>query len=145
MEPQKIFMSYKFTGVPFGEIEAFLKPIHDMLLQFPFCHYPYCNLWDTQRYIDEKFTTKQIMKECFAEIEKSDALLALINSPELSTGMVLEIGYALAHDLPVILVCHRDAYDSLNTLASVAKKVIIFDDPSEIRDQLKFMARFKEK
>lgn len=53
---------------------------------------------------DGTIDTQHIFRECLAQLESADGLLALADGSDVDSGTAWEIGYAFARGLPIILV-----------------------------------------
>ncbi len=127
----KIFVSYKFTGVPIDNIHALIDPLMDVL---KINHEPYCNLYDSKFYKDNKYGVKQIMDHAFSNLEDCDQQLVLLDHKELSQGMCLEMGYAYKMKMPIILVVRKDI--KVSTLKAMSSHVIEYDNHDDMLEKL---------
>lgn len=96
-------------------------------------HNAYCNRFD--EVVDElqaKDDIKGIFNEAFKNIEKSEALVAVITSPSRSIGQIMEIGIALSQRKPVYLFEHRSAKGS-SYLPRLVDKHFNWNDESELK------------
>lgn len=124
----RIFISYRFTGVPIDEIWELLNPAIQTLESLG--HTVFQNLDRCDFYETNNYTTRMIMDECLDELRRSDAQLILVNHPTLSEGMLLEQGAAWQMGKPIYLLNRRGI--GMNTSATVVKQRIEFDRLDEI-------------
>ncbi len=102
----RIFISYRFTGEDINELKKLMKTVGDVLNKAG--HEHYCTVWDSQKFAEEKFTGKQIMNYGFKEIDKSDVVLFLVKSNEISEGMLVEAGYTIAKKKKSLLLINKN-------------------------------------
>jgi nucleoside 2-deoxyribosyltransferase len=117
----KLFISYRFTGEDPKELEKTLTGIKTTLEGAG--HSVYCSFWSERMFKDGSFTNGQIIDHAFGEIEKADAVFALVKSAEKSEGMLLEIGYALAKKKRFFLAVKK----GINTVFIREKAEKLFD------------------
>ena len=85
------------------------------------------------QYLFTKDQEKQMMQQAFADINSSDLLIAEVS--EKAIGVGIEIGYAAAAQKPVIYLRNTQAEHS-TTAAGAANRVIIYENPEDLRKQL---------
>jgi nucleoside 2-deoxyribosyltransferase len=127
-----VFISYRFSDIPKDDLEKLIDPVYDIFKKNGADIF--CNFYKDATYIENKYTAKQIMEDCFKEIDKRDHILCLVDTDKYSCGMLLEIGYALAKNKR-ILVCFRKGCE-IDTLGAMANKVIVYEDYDELFDLL---------
>lgn len=93
-----------------------------------------------------KFTPieeKQMMQQAFAEIDTAGLLIAEVS--EKAIGVGIEIGYAVAHKIPVIYLRAGDSEHS-TTAAGSSDYSLIYRDSSELATGLRLvLADFSRK
>ena len=77
-----------------------------------------------------KFEPRDMMRRAFAEIDACDILVAEFS--EKGVGLGIEAGYAYAKGKPVYVIA-REGSEISETLEGIAKQVIFYTDPSEIK------------
>lgn len=76
-------------------------------------HSAYCNRFDEiVAELQKKDDIKGIFYEAFKNIQQSEALVAIVTSPNRSIGQIMEIGIALSQNKPVHLFEHTSAKGS---------------------------------
>lgn len=107
----KLFCAYAFTGEDINVITERMRMVVDTLRSNG--HVAYCNRFDE---IVDKLQAqddiKGIFHEAFKNIEKSEALVAIVTSPNKSIGQIMEIGIAMSQGKPVYLFEHSSAEGS---------------------------------
>lgn len=104
----KIFCAYAFTGENLDDVTSRMRLVVDTLNKNG--HVAYCNRFDeVVDKLQAKDDIKGIFKEAFKNIEKNDAIVAIIASPSRSIGQIMEIGIALSQNKPVYLFEHKSA------------------------------------
>ena len=107
----KLFCAYAFTGEDVNTLTKRMQAVVDTLNANG--HDAYCNRFDAVvDKLQEKDDIKGIFKEAFKNIEKSEALVAIIASPNRSIGQIMEIGIAMSQGKPVYLFEHESAAGS---------------------------------
>ena len=98
----KVFISYKYTGetkedlnmLLVSALSGFNKNNLDV----------YCNFFDTDLPIRSKdFKPQDYVFDSFKFLSDSDLLFVILNSEVKSEGMILEVGYAIAKNIPVVI------------------------------------------
>lgn len=131
----KIFCAYAFTGEDVTEITKRMRMVVDTLNDSG--HEAYCNRFDSiVDSLQEKDDVKGIFREAFKNIRSSDALVAIISSPNRSVGQIMEIGVALSLGMPVYLFEHSSAVGS-SYLPKLASKTYTWDSLEELKAALK--------
>ena len=107
----KLFCAYAFTGEDIDTVTHRMRLVVDTLNSIG--HDAYCNRFDTVvDKLQEQDDIKGIFAEAFKNIEKSEALVAVVTSPSRSIGQIMEIGIALSQGKPVYLFEHESAKGS---------------------------------
>lgn len=107
----KIFCAYAFTGEDLAEIRARMKAVVGELKQLG--HQPYTNLFDAEAMkLQEAGDIKGLFQAAFAQVAQADCVVAVVTSPRISLGQLMEIGVALSQQKPVFLFEHSSAKDS---------------------------------
>lgn len=128
-----VFISYRFSNVPLENIHQLIDPIYNLLQTNGVD--VFCNLYDKDKYENQKYTTKDIMDECFSMLETKNTILCLVDTNEYSCGMILEVGYALSRGKEII-ICSRDGCQ-IKTLDHMANKTFIYHNYDELLHQIK--------
>ncbi|MFO0971212.1 MAG: nucleoside 2-deoxyribosyltransferase [Candidatus Saccharimonadales bacterium] len=107
----KLFCAYAFTGEDIAVLTERMRLVVDTLESNG--HTAYCNRFDP--IVDELQAAndiKGIFQEAFKNIQQSEAVVAVIASPNRSIGQIMEIGVALSQSKPVYLLEHISAEGS---------------------------------
>lgn len=129
---KKIFLSYKFTG---EDINGLNKTVGKIISTLRSIGYEvFCTLEDESWFQENKKTNREIIERAFQYLNKSDITLVFVHSNEKSEGMMIEIGYAIAKNKPIILALQRGIKTTF--LAEMAKSVIEFDSIDDLCDKL---------
>jgi nucleoside 2-deoxyribosyltransferase len=101
----KGFISYRFTGEKIEDINTLLGPAVKILQEAG--HEVYVNFYDPDiqpgTEMQKSFKAHDYIFHAFHRLNDRDFVLALLTSDEKSEGMLLEIGYALSRNTPVIV------------------------------------------
>lgn len=130
---KSVFISYRFSNVPIEIVNQLINPIYYLLKTNNID--VFCNLYDADKYIEQKYTVKQIMNECFDVLRNKDVVLCLVDTNQHSCGMLLEIGYALAHGKEII-ICSRMGCQ-IQTLDHMGTKTLTYHDYDELLNHIK--------
>jgi len=129
---KRVFISYRFTGEEPKELKKTLLQIHETVEKAG--HEHYSTIFDSEQFADKRWSGKQIMEKAFNEIDKSDLVLFFVKSPEVSQGMLVELGYTLAKNKRVILAIQKEIRDSI--FRRHIDEVIEFEDLEELKNKL---------
>ena len=129
----KVFLSYKFTNEHIDELRKMINSISKTLRLLG--HDVYNSLEDEQRFRKEGITNSEIMQHTFNQIDKSDLLIAFINSSDKSEGMLLEIGYAIAKGKKFVLAIKNGI--STTSIEQMAASTIKFDYFDELLNKFR--------
>lgn len=77
---------------------------------------------------------EKLMQETFKKIKTCDLLIA--DFSEVSVGVGIEIGYAYANNISVIVISNKKENVS-STIKGISKKVICYKEPKEITRYIK--------
>ena len=107
----KIFCAYAFTGEDLDIVTNRMRSVVNTLNAQG--HEAYCNRFDPiVDEIQKKDDIRAIFRRAFDVIEKHEAVVAIITSPNKSVGQIMEIGVALSQGKPVYLFEHSTAKGS---------------------------------
>ncbi|HTY43963.1 MAG TPA: nucleoside 2-deoxyribosyltransferase [Patescibacteria group bacterium] len=123
----RYYIAYRFTGEDKKELKETLEIICNLLAQQG--HDNYCSFFDEGMV---NIGNKNVLKKCFGEIDKSDALLVFIKSENKSEGMLLEIGYALSKKKKIILLIKKGVKTTF--VREIADKVLEFDNLKQLTE-----------
>jgi nucleoside 2-deoxyribosyltransferase len=107
----KVYVAYRFSGGDKAEVKKLLTTVRDALRERGIrmlC--PFFDIPDSER---TGKTPRDFMEAGFRMLDAADAALILQASEERSEGMLMEVGYALARRVPVIVatqVSVRETY-----------------------------------
>lgn len=96
---KRIFLSYKFTGVPISEIHRLIDPIYESLKTLP--NDVYCKLYDLEMYGK---STSDIMKLCLSHITPGDIFLLVADnrSENYCHDSMIELVWVLARNCTIL-------------------------------------------
>lgn len=63
----------------------------------------HCTFFDEDDFQERSFSCRQIMEHAFNEIDQSDFLFVLQTSENKSEGLLMEVGYCVAKNLPIMV------------------------------------------
>ena len=130
----KLFCAYAFTGEDLNTVTERMRLVVDALNAAG--HDAYCNRFDAVvDKLQAKDDIKGIFQEAFKNIEKNEALVAIIASPSRSIGQIMEIGIAMSQKKPVFLFEHSSAEGS-SYLSRLVDKYFKWETPDDLRAAL---------
>lgn len=107
----RLFCAYAFTGEDTAAVTSRMRAVVDTLNKNG--HDAYCNRFDkVVATLQAQDNIKGIFREAFKNLEKSEALVAIVTSPTRSIGQIMEIGIAMSQNKPVYLFEHISAVGS---------------------------------
>jgi len=127
----KAFIAYRFSGEDPKIIEPALTAVRDGL-NFQKID-SYCTFFNDLPDRDKNGTAKAIMLHAFKEIEQSDFLFVLQTSEAKSEGMLMEVGYCLAKQIPIVVANCRGVRSSYIHL--LANKHFDWEDVLDLTDK----------
>ena len=125
-----VFISYRFSDIPIEELRKLIDPIYNLFKNKGLD--VFCNFYKDATYVENNYTAKQIMDDCFENIDKRDVVVCLVDTDKYSCGMLLEIGYALAKNKRIIVASRKGC--EIDTLCAMANNNIIYNDYDELLD-----------
>lgn len=126
----KIYVAYKYTGADKEKLKILLTSISKTLEKqnhSTFMYFRDGGKWESR---DGYIPVGKVMRECFVKIKESDCILILAQSSELSEGMLLDIGYAIALNKPIIVLKQENC--SLPKTEALATKILTYKNEEDI-------------
>jgi nucleoside 2-deoxyribosyltransferase len=131
----KLFCAYAFTGEDPETVTQRMRTVVETLNANG--HDAYCNRFDeVVDSLQKQDDVKGIFREAFKNIEKSEALVAIITSPSRSIGQIMEIGIAMSQGKAVYLFEHSSAVGS-SYLPRLVDKHFTWTTIDDLQDVLK--------
>lgn len=131
----KIFLAHAFTGQDIDLVLATTRLIVDALGSQG--HEVYCGRFDNEAIkLQKEEDTKAIFNLAFKNIKDSEAIVAVVTSPNRSIGQIMEIGVAMSQGKPVYLFEHKSAEGS-SYLPRLVDKHFIWESEDELLEALK--------
>jgi nucleoside 2-deoxyribosyltransferase len=125
----KIFLSFRYTGETEGGLREFFTPVVESLRKQG--HEVHFGLDDIKAGEGQGQTVGQMILAGLEKLSEYDMLFCAVRNPERSEGMLMEVGYALAKNIPIILAVKKGT----NTyIAEVAEKVVEFEDQIDLEE-----------
>lgn len=132
MQP-KVFISFKFTGVPQGELEAMLVPVCSTLRGVGLDLY--CSLEDEAWFQEQSWTVRQIFQHAFDQADECDFMLVVLRHNEKSEGVIGEVMRGLGK-LPILMAVHQDVDQSATHLPKLADGCLEWESVDELCQKL---------
>jgi len=125
-------VSYKYTGEPLDKLDSLLSTVCSTLCDIG--EDPYCMYLAKARGLTTQKSPCEMMKTAFEKINESDALFVIQSSESRSEGMLMEVGYAIANKVPILVATHSSVFATY--LPSLADISIIYDDIDHLKYQI---------
>ena len=128
----KSFIAYRFTGEDPEQLEPVLTSITKSLSSKGVD--AYCTFFNQDEFSSADISARDIMQHAFEVINGIDFLFVLITSEAKSEGMIMEVGYCLAKDIPIV-VAVKDGV-SKTYIPEMALKTITWSNIQDLRDKI---------
>ncbi len=129
---KKVFVSFRFTGEDKKELKKIIPEIHNSLEKIGYK--VYSTIFDSEKFSEENWTGKEIMKRVFREIDNSDLVLFFVRNSKVSQGMLVELGYSLAKKKELLLAIQKNVKESI--FRRQIDQVIEFEDLDDLKEKL---------
>ena len=136
----KIFIAYKFSGEKAEALDKLLAPVCDALTEAG--HVAYSTFHDpelqpgTDNY--KNFAAHHYVFHAFSKLNDMDLLFVLLTSDEKSEGILLEVGYAMARGIPVVVAVKEDVTKTY--LPGVGTATFTWSDTQDLVEKLTMFA-----
>lgn len=127
----KTLLSYAHTGQKLEDLHTLLDAPYEALQRRGV--ETYCTLYAQDEFDGKKMSARDIMFHAFQIIDGCDFLLVVQANDARSEGMLIEVGYCIAKDIPVV-VAIRDGLSN-TYLPSMAHTVIHWKDAADLARQ----------
>jgi len=128
----KTLVAFRFTGEDPKQLEPLMVAIRDTLQAKAIT--VYCTFFDEDEFQGKSLGPKQIMEHAFGVIDSIDFLFVVQTSDNKSEGMLMEVGYCIAKDIPVVTATKTSVgYTYLPEMANLALR---WKDPDDLKSQL---------
>jgi len=128
----KVFVSYKYANESIERLEEILLNARNALGEMKIKSH--CSYFAVPNGIDPN-DGPNMMKSSFSELKKSDLLLAIQDSESRSEGMLMEVGYAIACNKPLIIFTKNDVKNTY--LPGIADLSIYYSDVIDLHKKIK--------
>jgi len=135
--PFKYFISYKYTNrninTLHNEIDPIMKTIQNTGSTV------FCNLYSDDMYLQNNYSTKQIMQHCFDNLKLCDVYIAYIakDSDEFGGGMAIECGYAIHQNMPIVSCIPVNCTHKYKSLVGLCSNIIEYCTIEDLCNKLK--------
>ncbi len=97
----KAFIAYRHTGEKEEDLRQLLTVVCDALKSAGVDNY--CTFFDEENFKARSNSAREIMDHAFEILENSDVLFVVQTSNEKSEGMLMEVGFARARGIRVVV------------------------------------------
>jgi len=133
---KRIFLSFKFTGEDYDELDDFLTKASQALVKNN--NAVFCSLWLEELFQQKKMSAEQIYEYCINKLAQNDVFLAFIRKEEESRGMLLELDEAIRQGKKVILFIKK-GINGHQKFRSFSNEVNEYRDEDDLIKQLRFV------
>lgn len=130
----KGFISYKHSGEDNEELKSILTPIVNKFKEVGI--EAYCNLFDEELAKKAEFYKpgRDYVLDSLNILESKEIIFVLLRSEVKSEGMLMEVGYAIAKGIPIIVAIKNDIKNTY--LPTMANKVIEWSDLDDLLNKI---------
>jgi nucleoside 2-deoxyribosyltransferase len=129
----KSFLAYRSTGEDPEVIKPLLSSVREVFKNKGIDIY--ATFFDENFFIGKDFNKRQIMDHALEIIENTDFLFVLITSSKKSEGMLIEIGFCMAKNIPIIAAIKDDVKDTY--ISEITKTNISWSDTENLLESIK--------
>jgi nucleoside 2-deoxyribosyltransferase len=129
----KAFVAYRHTGEDPVKLRQYMSALQFASQQSGLEYY--CTYFDENVFQDRLMGPRDIMHHAFNTIKNEcDFLLVILASDEKSEGMLMEVGYCIANNIPVVVVVSTEVQNSY--LPELANQVFWWTQIGELEEAL---------
>jgi tRNA A37 threonylcarbamoyladenosine dehydratase len=130
----KGFISYRFTGEKIDVLEKTLAPIQNKLKEVGID--AYCNFFDKDLLVRSKnFKQQDYVFDAYKTINNGvNLIFVLITSDNKSEGQILEFGYSIAKNIPIVVAIKEGVAGTY--LPGMANLVIQYKDINDLLEKI---------
>ena len=128
----KLFLAYRHTGADPAQLEKQLPAVRDALLGK--VDEVYCTFFEENDFQDKSMSAADIMHHAFDKITELGGLFVLLSSEGKSEGMLMEVGYCIAKNIPVIVAKHDAVQHTY--VPSLANITFDYADDADLVEQI---------
>jgi len=128
----KAFISYKYTNEPIDKLKLLLSVVCDELDVAGVK--PYCIFFEKAKGNIPQKSPPEMMQMAFDQISQSNMLFVIQSSELCSEGLLMEVGYAIAKDIPVIVATQSSITNTY--LPGMAAQSVRYDNLNDLRQQM---------
>lgn len=127
----RVFLSYKYTGIPLHTIHELIDPIRDKIIQSgkEFV----CNLYYDAYYKENDMNYDEILTHAISLSDSCNEYMIIVDNNAIGRGMMLEANHVKDMDLPMTLL-FRGAVPAI--LRSMVDRIIEFKNVDDVIHQL---------
>ena len=134
----RIYVSYQFKGSDKVGLRESLEAVSKTLSAAG--HEPFVFYREVMAWGKKKFSSRKIINEAFLALDKCDAVLAVVESEQVSEGMMLEIGYAKALGKQLVLAINEKLEkDFLRFVRELVDEVIEYKNLADLDKKFKLV------
>jgi len=140
-QKMKYFLSYKFSGVAWEKLHNDIDPLVKIVKDNN--HDIFCNLYHDHHYVSNNYSVKQILTNCFIELDTCDVYMAFVDDC-FCDGMAIECGYAYSKNMPIVILVPESRQQCHASLDSLASHRIYYKNHDDLHTQLNEYFKMKE-
>jgi nucleoside 2-deoxyribosyltransferase len=128
----KTFIAYGFTGQDPKQLEPVLTAACNALKKKGIEYY--CSFFEEDDFKSKQYNARQIMNHAFTIIDDIDFLLVIQMTENKSEGMLMEVGYCIAKNIPIVAATKRDVKQTY--LPDMAEVRLVWDGPEQLTEEI---------
>ncbi|MEX2028059.1 MAG: nucleoside 2-deoxyribosyltransferase [Candidatus Curtissbacteria bacterium] len=129
----KAFIAYRFTGENPDELNKLMSAVCEALKAGGV--EAYCTLFDSKELMDKTAGAREIMDHAFSKIDESEFLFVLQTSENKSEGMLMEVGYCVAKNIPIV-VASKEGFNN-TYLPQMGSHTIAWSDTTDLQEKIR--------
>lgn len=129
MKKHTAFIAYRHTGEKTEYLQELLSTVKDALAKAGVD--AYCTFFEDAEFKNKSLEAYQIMEHAFSVIDESDMLFVIQATENKSEGMLMEVGYCIAKDIPIVVAASSKVEHSY--LSEMATASFKWDDLQNLK------------
>lgn len=131
------FIAYRHTGADPAYLDELLPRVRDAFKRQGID--TYCTYFDEASFQQKQLAPQQIMIHAFERIEELGGLFVIIDGEDKSDGQLMEVGYCLAKDIPIIVAKRRSVTNTY--IHKMTSRSFEYESLDELADEIEAICR----
>lgn len=130
----KLFLSYRYSGEDPKSLRPTITQICDLLRAGG--NDLYCSYESEAEFLKKQLTDKQMLDEALECMRLCSHIVLFVNSQEVSQGMLIELGFAHASGLEVVLLIRKGVHSRYFYEFTSPELILEFNDLDDLYAKL---------